>query len=102
MATLFLKSGRLSKAGRETLSALLNQEYIDSHMNARLHGVRKLGSGRFISLSYTLDEQARILLTYLGVPFKEGNDAPRGGKTGQFLEYNCFTLHEKLCEWCSK
>lgn len=73
---VFLKNGKLSKAGRKTLLALL-------------------GCNRFVTLSYSLYEQARELLNALGVPFIEGNDAPRGGKTGK-LEYDFYTLYKKL------
>ena len=93
---VFLKDGKLSKAGRETLVTLLMQEEIGTTWKMRLHGVRELGRGRWVTLSYSLDEQARELLGALGVPFTEGNDAPRGGKTGDYLEYDYYTLYEKI------
>ena len=99
---VFLKNGNLSKAGRETLVALLNQEEIGTTWKMRLHGVRELGRGRWVTLSYSLDEQARELLGALGVSFTEGNDAPRGGKTGSYLEYDYYTLYEKISMWCKK
>lgn len=99
---VFLKNGNLSKAGRETLVSLLNQEEIGTTWKMRLHGVRELGRGRWVTLSYSLDAQARELLEALGVPFTEGNDAPRGGKTGSYLEYDYYTLYEKISGWCKK
>ena len=42
------------------------------------------GSGRFITnKDYTRDVE--ILLTLLGIKFKSGNDAPRGGLTGNYI-----------------
>ena len=96
MAKVFLKSGVLSKAGRETLVTLLMQKEVGTTWKMRIHGVRELGRGRWVTLSYSLDEQARELLTALKVPFTEGNDAPRGGKTGNYLEYDFYTLYEKI------
>lgn len=102
MSKVFLKNGMLSKAGRETLVSLLMQEEIGTTWKMRIHGVRELGRGRWVTLSYALDVQARELLTALGVPFTEGNDAPRGGKTGAYLEYDYYTLYEKIVKWCKK
>lgn len=96
MSKVFLKNGTLSKAGRETLVTLLMQEEIGTTWRMRIHGVRELGRGRWVTLSYSLDNQARELLEALGVPFTEGNDAPRGGKTGTYLEYDFYTLYEKI------
>lgn len=96
MSKVFLKSGKLSKAGRETLVTLLMQKEMGTTWKMRIHGVRELGRGRFITISYSMDEQARELLNALGVPFTEGNDAPRGGKTGNYLEYSFYTLYEKI------
>ena len=96
MAKCFLKDGRLSKAGRETLVTLLMQDEVGTTWKMRLHGVRQLGRGRWVTLSYSLDEQARELLNALGVPFTEGNDAPRGGRTGAYLEYDYCTLYVKI------
>ena len=93
---VFLKNGKLSKAGRQTLLTLLMQEEVGTTWKMRIHGVRELGSGRWVTLSYSLDVQARELLEALGVPFTEGNDAPRGGKTGAYLEYDYYTLYEKI------
>lgn len=93
---VFLKNGTLSKAGRETLVTLLMQKEIGTTWKSRIHGVRELGRGRWVTLSYSLDAQARELLEALGVPFTEGNDAPRGGKTGNYLEYDFYILYEKI------
>lgn len=46
--------------------------------------VRTTGSGRFTSnLDYTSD--VKNLLTKLGIKYKSGNDAPRGGLTGNYI-----------------
>ena len=96
MAKCFLKNGKLSKAGRETLVTLLMQEEVGTTWKMRIHGVRELGRGRWVTLSYSLDGQAHELLTALKVPFTEGNDAPRGGRTGAYLEYDYCILYEKI------
>ena len=62
----------------------------------RFHGVRQLGRGRWVTISYSLDAQARELLTALKVPFTEGNDAIRGGKTGAYLRYDLLKLRDAL------
>lgn len=102
MAKVFLKSGYLTIAGRDTVSELLTATeekrapYVWGKpfpsdydcMWVRFHGVRQLGRGRFTSISYSMDEQGRELLTALKIPFTEGNDAPRGGRTGAYLRFD--------------
>lgn len=110
MAKIFLKSGYLTLAGQDTVSELLTAPeeerapYVWGKpfpsdyecLWVRFHGVRTHGRGRFATLSYSLDEQARELLTALKVPFAEGNDAPRGGKTGAYLRYDLRKLRNAL------
>lgn len=110
MARVFLKSGYLTLAGQDTLDELLGapeekrEPYVwgkplppDFDCNwVRFHGVRSHGRGRFVTLSYSYDEQARELLTALKVPFTEGNDAPRGGRTGAYLRYDLRKLRTAL------
>ena len=110
MAKIFLKSGYLTLAGQDTIRELLTateekREPIvwgkpfpsDYDCNwVRFHGVRTHGRGRFVSISYSMDEQARELLTALKVPFTEGNDAPRGGRTGAYLRYDLRKLRNTL------
>lgn len=110
MAKVFLKSGYLTLAGQDTVSELLTAPeeerapYVWGKpfpsdyecLWVRFHGVRTHGRGRFATLSYSLDEQARELLTALKVPFTEGNDAPRGGKTGAYLRYDLRKLRNAL------
>ena len=110
MARVFLKSGYLTLAGQDTVRELLTAKEEErapivwgKHLPSdwmcnwvRFHGVRELGRGRFATLSYSLDEQARELLTALKVPFTEGNDAPRGGKTGAYLRFDLRAFKEAL------
>lgn len=110
MAKVFLKSGYLTLAGQDTIRELLTAteekrtpyEWGKPFPNdygcnwVRFHGVRSHGSGRFVSISYSMDEQARELLTALKVPFTEGNDAIRGGKTGAYLRYDLRKLRKAL------
>ena len=110
MAKVFLKSGYLTQAGRDTVFTLLNADEekpepvvwgkplpSDWMCNwVRFHGVRQLGRGRFVTISYSMDEQARELLTALKVPFTEGNDAIRGGKTGAYLRFDLRAFKEAL------
>lgn len=110
MAKVFLKSGYLTQAGQDTVFKLLNADEekpvpivwgkpLPTDWDAiwmRFHGVRQLGRGRFVTISYSLDEQARELLTALSVPFTEGNDAPRGGRTGAYLRYDLRKLRSSL------
>ena len=110
MAKVFLKSGYLTLAGMHTVRELLTATeekrapYVWGKpfpsdydcLWVRFHGVRQLGSGRFVSISYSMDEQARELLTALKVPFTDGNDAPRGGRTGAYLRYDLRKLRNAL------
>ena len=110
MAKVFLKSGYLTLAGMHTVRELLTATeekrapYVWGKpfpsdydcLWVRFHGVRQLGSGRFVSISYSMDEQARELLTALKVPFTDGNDAPRGGRTGAYLRYDLRKLRIAL------
>lgn len=110
MAKVFLKSGYLTLAGRDTVDELLTAteeekapyvwgKPLPSDWECcwvRFHGVRTHGRGRFVTISYSYDEQARELLTALNVPFSEGNDAPRGGKTGAYLRYDLRKLRDAL------
>ena len=110
MAKVFLKSGYLTLAGQDTVRELLSateEERApyewgkplpkDWDCNfVRFHGVRQLGRGRFVTISYSMDEQARELLTALKVPFTEGNDAPRGGRKGAYLRYDLRKLRNAL------
>ena len=110
MAKVFKKDGYLTQAGRDTVITLLNADeekgapYVWGKplpndydcLWVRFHGVRTYGRGRFVTISYSYDEQARELLTALKVPFSEGNDAPRGGKTGAYLRYDLRKLRDVL------
>ena len=110
MAKVFRKSGTLTLAGKETIFKLLGAteekrapivwgkplppEWDRNWV--RFHGVRSHGRGRFVTLSYSMDEQARELLTALKVPFTEGNDAPRGGKTGAYLRFDMYEFKNAI------
>ena len=110
MAKLFLKSGYLTLAGIHTGRELLTatEEKTPPYewgkplpkdwecRWVRFHGVRSHGRGRFCTISYSMDEQGKELLTALKVPFTEGNDAPRGGRTGAYLRYDLRKLRSAL------
>jgi hypothetical protein len=52
--------------------------------NPKIWPVQSSGRGRFTkNLDYTND--VKKALNKMGVAFTEGNDAPRGGKTGTFI-----------------
>ena len=113
MAKVFLKSGYLTLAGQDTIKELLiateekrepivwGKPFPSDYecLWVRFHGVRTHGRGRFVSISYSMDEQARELLTALKVPFTEGNDAPRGGRTGAYLRYDLRKLRNALMRY---
>ena len=113
MAKVFLKSGYLTLAGMHTVRELLTateekrepivwgKPFPSDYecLWVRFHGVRTHGRGRFVSISYSMDEQARELLTALKVPFTEGNDAIRGGKTGAYLRYDLLKLRDSLLRY---
>ena len=110
MAKVFKKDGYLTLAGQDTMIELLEAtreekppyewgKPLPSDWECewvRFHGVRTHGRGRFVTISYSYDEQARELLTALKIPFTEGNDAPRGGRTGAYLRYDLHKLRDAL------
>ena len=110
MAKVIKKDGYLTLAGQDTVTELLTAteektppyvwgKPLPSDWDAvwvRFHGVRQLGRGRFVTLSYSYDAQARELLSALNVPFTEGNDAIRGGKTGAYLRFDLRAFKEAL------
>ena len=110
MAKVLKKDGYLTLAGMSTVMELLTAteeertpyEWGKPFPNdydclwVRFHGVRSHGRGRVVSISYSMDEQARELLTAFKVPFTEGNDAPRGGRTGAYLRYDLRKLRNAI------
>lgn len=55
-------------------------------LNGKYYGKFRRGHGRFVSLSDCRHYNAIKALELLGVDYTTGNDAPRGGKTGDFVE----------------
>lgn len=55
-------------------------------INGKFYGKHYRGSGRFITLSDCGYYNAIKALELLGIDYTTGNDAPRGGKTGDFVE----------------
>lgn len=76
-AKLTTKGGEIAKKYADVEKVLLG---------GRVHGKHYSGSGRYTSVAngthYTTIEGLRLI----GVDFQEGNDAPRGGQCGDYVE----------------
>ena len=78
---------RLGKANvnKGTASYRLLTEWLNADGNNVIRPCWTSGRGRFTtSLDYT--EQLKSLLTSLRVCYISGNDAPRGGKSGNYIK----------------
>lgn len=51
-----------------------------------LRPILKVGRGRYSQYSKDHSDQYKKYLRELGLEFKEGNDAPKGGRLGDFIE----------------
>ena len=72
---LLRKDGHLRKEYRDTINRV---------NGTRIYHTQTRGRGRYInyySFRHTLVE----LLNELGYKYREGNDAPRGGRTGDYI-----------------
>ncbi len=86
---LINKSGKLTKPGKDFLVHLVSESApLGRSSYSRFHGVHTCGRGRFVTISYSDRDNALELFTLLKIDFTEGNDAPRGGKCGQYFEYD--------------
>ena len=77
---------RLSKSTftKQSKAYQMVSEWINGG-SATLRTCHTSGSGRFITnLDYTAD--VKWLLLQMNVKFIAGNDAPKGGKTGNFIQ----------------
>lgn len=69
---------------------LLN-EWLQVPENPKIRTCWKTGTGRFChNLDYTSD--LATLLARLGVRYEIGNDAPRGGKNGNYVQIKMINL----------
>ena len=69
---------------KNTAAYRLLYEWLQVPENARIRTCCTTGKGRFChNLDYTSD--LITLLARLGVRYEVGNDAPRGGKTGTYV-----------------
>lgn len=69
---------------KNTAAYRLLYEWLQVPENARIRTCWTTGKGRFChNLDYTSD--LITLLARLGVRYEVGNDAPRGGKTGTYV-----------------
>lgn len=59
--------------------------FADFLVAGKWHGKSWNGSGRYINLSDTQYRAAIEICEKLGLDFEVGNDAPRGGKSGDFV-----------------
>jgi hypothetical protein len=80
LLNLLLTSHNINGNARKNVEALLTG-------TAKVRTCHTSGSGRFTS---NIDSHAATVdaLNKLGLKFTQGNDAPKGGKTGQWISLN--------------
>lgn len=83
---LFLKSGVASESARELADRIGAALAAQARGPVRLRFSVYVGRGRRIHASRTEHFAAQELLDQAGVAFTVGNDAPRGGALGDFIE----------------
>lgn len=72
------KNGQLSEYDREAVNAMNTESY-------KFYGKEVIGRGRYIKIRNVVHKRIKHILIMLNVEFSEGNDAPRGGKTGDYI-----------------
>lgn len=79
------------KINKTTEAYRLLNEWLQVPENPKIRTCWKTGTGRFChNLDYTSD--FTTLLAKLGVRFEIGNDAPRGGKNGNYVQIKMIKL----------
>lgn len=78
LTKLFNKSGELSKHAQGAIQ-------ISPKRGNRIYPIYYSGSGRYIK-SVDNTYYIKRFLELAGMKYKSGNDAPRGGKVGQYLQ----------------
>ena len=95
-SALFLASGKPSATALELCSLIKSALALSARGAVRLHLVEYGGRGRRLHVKRTEHAAAAETLVQAGVAFLLGNDAPRGGALGDFIERN--TLR-KAFQW---
>lgn len=79
------------KINKTTEAYRLLNEWLQVPENPKIRTCWKTGKGRFChNLDYTSD--FTTLLAKLGVRYEMGNDAPRGGKNGNYVQIKMIKL----------
>jgi hypothetical protein len=81
-------TGNKNTVAYKKVLSFLNDENIHKYYRDDkkiIRPVHSSGSGRFTSIQ-DHNRPIKEILTLLGVKFISGNDAPRGGKTGDFIQ----------------
>lgn len=90
MLSVFLKKDGTPSAAAIILAASIRStiKYASdpAARTVRLHLVAYAGKGRYSRYSDADHRAAIDVLTAAGIPFTRGNDAPRGGRRGDFIE----------------
>ncbi len=81
-----MKTKILNKDGNFSLNSLnaIRESYINKETN-RIYPVKYVGKGNFINKK-DYSDYIREILRNENIDFTEGNDAPRGGKNGNFIQ----------------
>ena len=85
-ANLVTKNNELSKIVKNAISECVYEE------NGKIRTKFYHGAGRYISL-YDYTFYITSILNRLGYKYKTGNDAPRGGKKGDFIKVSKVALN---------
>lgn len=89
MTCIFKKDGSFSKVALDLLTecadVIKNDIVADK---TRFHLVTYYGSGRRTTAARGKYNAMMVLLDKIHVPYTTGNDAPRGGASGDYIEVN--------------
>lgn len=83
MNNVYKKDGKMQVKYEDTLRQLASNYNFE---NGRYHFKSWTGSRRHMTLLTALYDRAITLLNVFNIEYKLGNDAPRGGATGDYIE----------------
>lgn len=84
MRAIYKKDGTLSKDAMNIINMVRIQA--KDKKTVRLHLKEWAGSPRHLRLSDAKYYNTRAILDEFGVKYREGNDAPKGGVIGDYIE----------------
>lgn len=81
------KAGRLSEITRDILTRIAPIQPKENGI-VRFYTVRNVGLGTRTHYSSAIGDRLIDLLCDAGMDYTSGNDAPKGGRLGEYVEFN--------------